>query len=232
VDSQSGKEEAAGGIREIGEREAAAFVSKKLEEAQLRKATGRFRMNLAGCSEPYLATFSGFQIRNLGRLMTAAQVWDLSSIKNLLQELDVNAREGTGRTALIWAAADPRRAGKLPAEFSHQPDDGTVEFLLDQGADANARDNDGITALMRANGSTVGLLLSAGADVNAKDRKGRTALVHAVAWMQDAETVRALLVAGADANAKDEDGKTVLQYARGRERDDIVVPLRRAGAKE
>ena len=69
----------------------------------------------------------------------------------------------------IWAAA-----------FGGYDDE--VRFLLDRGADVNAKTNFGSSALMAASfaghDSTVRLLLSRGADVNA-DRDGDTPLTYA-----------------------------------------------------
>ena len=58
-----------------------------------------------------------------------------------------------------------------------------VEMLLTKGADVNARDEGGWTALKRAAGQghteIVEMLLAKGADVNAKDEDGGTALIEA-----------------------------------------------------
>ncbi len=83
---------------------------------------------------------------------------------------DVNVRDSTGRTPLMYADNDIEN----------------VKLLIAAGADVNAKDNEGRTALMFAiNGSVFGqleavkALIAAGADVNAKDDDGRTALVFA-----------------------------------------------------
>lgn len=63
-------------------------------------------------------------------------------------------------------------------------DAGKVEALLASGADANARDSEGVTALMLAanagNLEMVKALLAAGADVSATDAAGWTALMKGV----------------------------------------------------
>lgn len=59
----------------------------------------------------------------------------------------------------------------------------TVEHLLQQGADTEARTTNGVTVLMDAaetgNVALVSLLLQQGAKVAAKDDQGHTALTHA-----------------------------------------------------
>ncbi|MFA5135565.1 MAG: ankyrin repeat domain-containing protein [Patescibacteria group bacterium] len=55
--------------------------------------------------------------------------------------------------------------------------------------------------------------LAAGADVNAKDKCGKTALIEASSRWGHTEIVKALLAAGADVNAKDECGDTALIWA-------------------
>jgi ankyrin repeat protein len=94
-----------------------------------------------------------------------------------------------------------------------------VQAALEKGANINATDKDGWTALIRAMNynyrgveavklPTVNLLLSKGADVNAKANDGRTALIFAAAH-KDVELVKLLLSKGADANAKANNGQTV-----------------------
>ena len=61
----------------------------------------------------------------------------------------------------------------------------------------------------------VRLLLSAGADPNAADAEGCTALHRAVEFHAVAENVRELLMAGADPHARDARGRTPREVARG-----------------
>ncbi|KAI2492674.1 serine/threonine kinase [Fragilaria crotonensis] len=90
-----------------------------------------------------------------------------------------------------------------------------VRDLLQRGANVNAKDEDGWTALIWA--STGGrlelvrvLLNHDGVDVNAKDRWGDTALYRA-SWYGFVEVVRALLNHnGVDVNIKDNVGDTAL----------------------
>lgn len=75
--------------------------------------------------------------------------------------------------------------------------------LIDAGADVNAKDDNGRTALMRAallgQDRCVDLLLDAGADINAQDEVGRSALMEAcIAFKRD--TINKLLDRNADVN--------------------------------
>jgi len=92
----------------------------------------------------------------------------------------------------LWQAAE---RGDLPE----------VKSLIAKGAEVNAKDNKGGTALMVAslNGhiEIVQALLGKGAEVNAKSNKGGTALMVA-SLNGHIEIVQALLSKGAEVNAK------------------------------
>jgi excisionase family DNA binding protein len=111
--------------------------------------------------------------------------------------------------------------GASPASLQRAVDNGDVDnvnALIAQGAQVDARTDDGWTPLMLATikGHTgiVEALLNKGADVNARNKKSWTALMFAVS-MGDIDTMRVLLAGGADINARDHDGKTVLMQAAG-----------------
>jgi ankyrin repeat protein len=95
-------------------------------------------------------------------------------------------------------------------------DNDAVQRLLRQGADVNARAQDGTTALMYAiavgDSKLLRMLLDHKADVNAKNQAGATALMWAVG---DPDKARALLDRGADVNARAGSGRTPLMIAVG-----------------
>ena len=84
-----------------------------------------------------------------------------------------------------------------------------VKAALDAGADVDAKDDEGNTALMDAasggwrSEDVIKLLLDAGADVDAKDDEGNTALMDAASggWRNE-DVVKVLLDAGADVDAE------------------------------
>ena len=120
------------------------------------------------------------------------------------------------------AAVDARTSdGLTPLMLSvgMGADERTVRLLLDHGADPNARDAKGNTALLHGLYSgkdrvdVVRLLVSHGADVNiAGHYKGQAALASAAA-IDHVDSMEALLSAGADVNARDADGGTPLMIA-------------------
>jgi ankyrin repeat protein len=115
-----------------------------------------------------------------------------------------------------------------------------AKILIEAGADINAVNYDGMTALMwgmtvMSNPGVVKLLIEAGADVNASfsrsNSAGTTALMFA-AELGLADNVKLLLEAGADINARANDGKTALERASDIGHAEVVNILKEAGAAE
>ena len=109
-----------------------------------------------------------------------------------------------------------------------------VKRLLDSGANPNAEDDEGETALHWAaiNGrlEIAKILLSAGADINAADNYyGATALIYA-ARDRHAEIVKLLLSTGTNPNVARDDGTTALMMAVFNKNVEIVKILLTAGA--
>ncbi|HTW58837.1 MAG TPA: ankyrin repeat domain-containing protein [Terriglobales bacterium] len=111
----------------------------------------------------------------------------------------------------------------------------TVETLLDNGADIEARDDDGDTPLLWAASfaqtDIFKLLLDRGAKIDVRDRQGNTPLIAAacecaVATMNSAYAVmKILLEHGAAVNARNHDGRTALMMASGMTGDASVLHL-------
>lgn len=80
-------------------------------------------------------------------------------------------------------------------------------------ANQNVLNQDLRNAASRGNLAKVQSLLAKGAQVNAKDKAGATAL-HFAAASGNAEIVKELLAKGADVNVKDKEGTTPLREAK------------------
>jgi ankyrin repeat protein len=130
----------------------------------------------------------------------------------------VNAHGRNGDTALHVAAGQ------------HLP--GTCALLLDMGADVNARNNKGKTALFQATDNQVReLLISRGADVNARDNQGRSPLFEP-AELGKSNLVKLLLQNGADINVRDESGMTALQLAIEKKQTEVIKLLQSSSSQE
>ena len=119
-------------------------------------------------------------------------------------------------------------------EAAMRGDLASIEDLLDRGADIEAREVSGWTALMLASVNdrvaAVELLLDRGADIEARRDDGDTALMWA-SWYGKVAVVKLLLDRGADIEARDDDGWTALMNA-SREGHDEVAAVLRAWADE
>lgn len=112
-----------------------------------------------------------------------------------------------------------------------------VKALLEQGADVNAKDEQGLTPLHHTAGSSyrggdyrdiAELLIVKGADVNAGEHNGPTPL-H-LAATENAKDVAELLIAnGANVNATD-DGLTPLHFVAGTRKTEVAELLITNGA--
>ena len=183
-----------------------------------------------------------FQKKRLGwtDLMFAADECRSEDVKALLDDgANPNAADNNGWTALMrvalqcaypgreaylgklaHAVSDPNLDLAAAAELIKQepqlsPGSGDiVKMLLAAGANPNAADNKGGTALMWAMGGdnleALKILLNAGANPNAADNNGETALMAAAAAAENLEALKTLLAAGANPNAANNHGTKVL----------------------
>src|SRR5438874_1402084 len=127
---------------------------------------------------------------------------DLVRLKTIVRTAaDANAKSDGGDPLLMTAAG----AGSVDA----------MRVLLDKGADVNATNAFGATALIwsATDIAKTRLLLERGANVNAAAKTGRTALFVAAMSDPSADIVRLLIAKGADLKAKDAFGNTMLGAA-------------------
>jgi ankyrin repeat protein len=153
-------------------------------------------------------------------LADAAENKDSTAIRRLLdRDVDVNAPQADGMTALHWA--------------TYHDDLDCVKLLIAAGADAKAASRYGVTPLslacMNGNTAIVELLLDSGADPNAALPGGETALMTASRTGRTGP-VKALLARGADVNAREHNGQTALMWAAADGQVEVVDALLKAGA--
>lgn len=143
----------------------------------------------------------------------------------------VNAWLPAVMLALLWAAPPP---DSPVADAAMRDDIEAVRSLLEEGAEVNMAQSDGMTALHWAaelgNVDLVRLLVDAGADLEAPTRIGDLTPLHIGAELGQSGTVRALLEAGANAESRNANGTTPLHFAALSGNVEIVEALTDHGA--
>lgn len=134
---------------------------------------------------------------------------------------------------LLTAAAPP--ADSPVADATMRRDTAAVRALLKQGADVNAAQNDGMTALhwaaQHGDAATARMLVSAGARLEATTRNGNYTPLHVASRAGRAPVVKALLEAGANANAATSSGgATALHFAAAQGSVEAITALLAHGA--
>ena len=139
-----------------------------------------------------------------------------------------------GTPQLLVAQMPSSSKEKLSADLLDAAASGQIGKVLDlisTGADVNAKNKWGETALMLAaqhgRAEAVKILIEAKADMNAKSESGYTALMLA-AMNGRTEAVKALIEAKADVSAKDKGGHTALMFAAEHSHIGIVDLLKSA----
>jgi ankyrin repeat protein len=149
-------------------------------------------------------------------LLRAADSGDLTLTRKLLAAgAKADVRDERGNTPLINAAALNLDIVREDAGYKSRKLQ-IAKLLAEHGADVNAADESGYTALHSAASSgfvgCVRLLVERGAKVNSQDNLlGWTPLMRACAH-NDAESAELLIKNGADINVRDREGRTILGY--------------------
>lgn len=140
-----------------------------------------------------------------------------------------------GAVALLIAAAPYIPTESPVADAEMRGDSASVRDLLRHGADVNAAQGDGMTALHWAavhdDAAQARMLIYAGARLEAVTRDGNYTPLHLAARSGSADAVRALLDAGADPKAvTSSGGTTALHFAAAQGNAAVVDALIAKGA--
>lgn len=205
----------AGELPRLAQRVGAATLNRLLYQAADRYSLQALQWLVKQGADPAVAG----QREALPLLLKSAQLPRLDRLGYFLElGLDPGQRSSDGRTVLHVAAA-----GGL--------DDAVLQLLLGKGLDVNEATPQGLRPLHLAAARSVVPLVSAGADLEARDHQGRTALHHA-AYHGRHDVVAELLRVNASVYATDRQGRTPLHLAYLRNRSQVVDELLAAGAPQ
>src|SRR5579864_5015718 len=148
-----------------------------------------------------VALFAAPGTDNHAELFQAIRNGDARAIRRALTTETLEAPDSRGATPLMYAAA----FGSIDA----------MKMLLEAGADVNAKNNFGASALLwcARDGEKARMLIEHGADVNVRSKQGRTPLMLASMREGGADIVALMLSKGADVNVADTHGETALGLA-------------------
>jgi ankyrin repeat protein len=168
-----------------------------------------------GNSNLVVRTLSGGSIENDTIRAPERRLTDGLVREFLKHEAKANVRSPDGRTPLMQAAIGGYEESAMA--------------LIEQGADINAQDKNGGTALMYSCclPRVWKALLERGAQVLPADKNGNTALHYAI-W--DNTLALALIKHGADVRARNQEGQTPLHSAAIMGKEGLVKALLAAGA--
>lgn len=163
-------------------------------------------------------------------LMIAAGRRDVEMVKLLLKNgADPNLKDNWNMTALFGAIFAKTYDNETTANQLK-----VIQILIDAGTDLEviAKDNGNVLDVSQYDETLFKLLIENGADVNVQSLYGYTYLANAVE-SNDIEMVKYLLKNGANYNLKNrKGGKTALIIAQEKGYNDIIIILKKAGAKE
>lgn len=197
-----------------------------------------FSMMLAGCSPTTEET-----VAETGNARSSTGASDIAeekdepsrprisaqALRNAALEGRLSVVQGAIEDGAEVDAADPvqKQTPLILAAFNGHTE--TVKYLLDQGAEIEARDSEGKTALIHACTGpfleTVKLLLDSGAEINARDStEAYTPLMMAAGTGQE-DVLQYLLSQGADKDLRDDDDERAIDHAKARGNFNLVSIL-------
>lgn len=169
-------------------------------------------------TQPATAPSTQPQNADANRLLDAVRMNDVALVRSILKSDRslANAKDESGLSALHWSVF-----GSVEI----------VNLLIEAGAKMDPRDDFQSTPLLRAKDpKIVEALLKGGANINAQDKAGMTA-IHAAAVRGPTDVLRLLLSYNPDLSLKNSRGQTALDVATRAKNDAAVTYLKDKGAK-
>ena len=208
-----------GDFRELLEKRKSEYFEKKTKQGQ--------NVSVQSTSLEFPAKEFLNKLVNALQQNNSTQVKSLLTIANIKELIErgenINVKHDKGFTLLMIAASE-----------SDNPE--ITKLLLNAGADVNAKDKQGVTALMKAlkNGKPeiIKILLNSGAKVNDKEKESGVTPLMIAAHSNSPEVIKMLLDAGANVNDSENDhGLTPLMIAAmNNTNPEVIKILLQAGA--